>query len=503
MSLLRTESEEYFQREWNQKLIQNSAKMIRLLLIMMIIWSFFALGWIVHLILLRADSSKRDVWYTLHKRDDSKSFRSYMDLNFYTFVSGTDWERIKKIVGGFHQLKESPGKVPKITFFTLEPLDELKQKESSAWNKVEFKQRDLKAMNADCYNLNDSEAIWISSDYAFDPVALELRKAELLDEADEFKKAFQKGRETIESLANGCVDLIDDLTGEIVLKLHCQKRKIKSANDYGLMRLAQVNKAHLCHVDLKKESIVNGAEIVDDLELETLAEMRLSNSRKTLAIGVPTTSKGMKSFQEKHVLLTALIPSLSSTLTFEELKEFKIVLFIAYDFGDAYFERNRKELKDEMQKILPKSVSVIFLRLLPLQRVAMTWNMIFHLARRHFDFDYFYQVNDDLTMKTAGWLKKFSAKLDESDGIGVVGPSDSFNGFSCSLLTQAFVTRRHFEIFQGNFYPLAFKDWKSDRWLSFVYGPSKTFCWQEIEAANGAKGTRYSSCPFPEWKIYL
>ena len=213
----------------------------------------------------------------------------------------------------------------------------------------------------------------------------------------------------------------------------------------------------------------------------------------------------MKSKKEKHVLLTALIPSINVTLTRKEISEFNIVIFIAFDRGDLYFEdeRLRKGLQEEIKQSLPKEVSVIFMRLSPLKRVAMTWNMIFSLARKLAHFDYFYQVNDDLTMKTMGWLSKFSESLDEMGGIGVAGPSDSFNGFSCSLLTQAFVTEKHFQIFSGDFYPLSIRDWKSDRWLSFVYGKSRTLCWPEIEATNGAKGTRYAACPFMEWKVAL
>jgi hypothetical protein len=138
-----------------------------------------------------------------------------------------------------------------------------------------------------------------------------------------------------------------------------------------------------------------------------------------------------------------------------------------------------------------------------LSRVAMTWNMIFAFARQLGKFDYFYQVNDDLTMKDSDWLSRFTSKIDSWNGIGVVGPSDSFNGFNCSLLTQSFVSERHFEFFGEMFYPLAFRDWKSDRWLSFVYGDNNTACWPEINATNGASGTRYEACPFPEWKIYL
>lgn len=513
MSLFQQSHEDYFyHQEWNQKMIQNSAKMIRLLLVLLGIWTIFTLGWIVHLIILKSHHKPPDAWYTLNKRStEDQNTRSYMDLNFYTFVNGTsnesDWNRIKMIIGGFHKLKEGPGKVPKITFYVNDSLDELKAKESSAWNKVEFKSTDFKSMildhNKNFKNVNETGSIWISSDYAFDPVALELRKAELLDEVNEFEKVFKKGRNIIEKLANGCIDLIDDATGAIILESYCEERAVKHAKEYGLHKISRVSKAHLCHVDLKEESIENGAELVDYHDIETLKNIESSHKKK-LAIGVPTTSKGMNNFKETHVMLQALIPSLKKTVSIKELKEFKIALFIGFDEGDEYFESSHADLRKEIYKIIPqKDVSIIFLRLLPLKRVAMTWNMIFHLARRHVQFDYFYQVNDDLTMKTPGWLTKFTESLEKTGGIGVAGPSDSFNGFSCSLLTQSFVTWRHFEIFRGNYYPLVFRDWKSDRWLSFVYGPARTFCWQQIEATNGAKGTRYKACPFPEWKMYL
>ena len=208
-------------------------------------------------------------------------------------------------------------------------------------------------------------------------------------------------------------------------------------------------------------------------------------TKKSLAIGVPTTSKGMK---DEHVLLKALIPSLKATLTDEELQKYRITVFIGFDHGDSYFENDnlRLKLKEKIISILPEGVEVIFLRLKPIKRVAMTWNMIFSFAHKYGDFDYYYQVNDDLTMITGGWLLKFAEILDKNDGFGVVGPSDSFNGFSCSLLTQAFVSKQHLKIFSGLFYPLSFKDWKSDRWLSFVYGDSGTFCWRGIEATYEA-----------------
>lgn len=507
------ETEEF--RQWNQKMIHESAKMIKLVLVLLIGWTFITIGWIVHLIVL--ESSRPPEAYLRFTRGEpdvpikaqiypTPKPKLFEELAFYTTVddleSEIDWKRIKMIIGGFHQLKSDSGLVPFLTIYTKKPLDAEKHLESLPWNKVEFK------VIFDSSHFVKEGAIWMSSDFTFDPIALDLRKADLLDETEEFKEAFAKGRRLIEEIGNEeCLDLIDPVTRLIVLKTPCDSPSIKTSslfsNVYGLMRIEKASKSIECHVDLKGDILANGAELVDFtdiLELEKLGNRRDGGKKKLLAIAAPSTSKGMTR-GEKHVLLSTLVPSLNSTLTASELKQFEVVLFVGFDRGDEYFERRASwELRREIEEY---GIKIIFLRLEPFRRVAMTWNMIFQFIRKHVRFDYYYQVNDDLKMITPGWITKFTEALESVGNIGVAGPSDNFNGFACSLLTQSFVADRHFQIFNGSFYPLEFRDWKSDRWLSFVYGPGRTFCWNQVEADNGAKGTRYAACPFSEWKIYL
>lgn len=555
--MIRIQDDDGNYQQWNHKSIRKSAKMLRFILILLIIWTFIAVGWTVHLILL-ASSRKGNVIEYRYSRNlrpselsyaknfhSSRNFHSssyarnlfkrseqadspynlkYENLSFYTAIpySPNSWENIKTFIGTFHQLKESQGKVPSLLIYTDMKLDPLQIEESLAWNKVIIEEVDnvnyyLKMLDNNLKLLNPNERelnvngkviprVWIEPGYAFDPVALELRRADLLGEASDFKSAFEKGRSIIENAVNGCKKLVEK--GEIVFRRSfCETQEgssLTAAKDFGLMKMEKLTPGFSCHVDLKFESVENGAELVESVDFLELSQIDRFSEKK-LAIGVATTSKGMKSANERHVLLDALIPSINATLTKKELKDFKIVILIGFDRGDIYFENGmwRNELKDEMIKILPSSVSLIFMRLKPLRRVAMTWNMIFAEVRKKVRFDYFYQVNDDLTMKTAGWLTKFSETLDSNGGLGVAGPSDSFNGFSCSLLTQSFVTEKHFEIFSGLLYPLQFRDWKSDRWLSFVYGRAGTFCWPSVKATNGAKETRYAACPYSEWKIVL
>jgi hypothetical protein len=66
------------------------------------------------------------------------------------------------------------------------------------------------------------------------------------------------------------------------------------------------------------------------------------------------------------------------------------------------------------------------------------------------------------------------------------------------------VSRVHFDIFKGILYPLELRDWKTDVWLTKVYGRENSFCWPEFVANNGGvKTSRYQHCPAPNWKLYL
>ena len=510
MSPSSTQSERFL--EWNEKMIRESAKMIKLVLILLIGWTFITIGWIVHLILVESggNSSRTPAYLRFTRAVDD----SFDQLEFYTVINHEiegeqDWKRIKTLIGGLHRLKEDSGKVPSLTIYTKTPLDGEKRTESLPWNKINFKiisnSNALIPSNGPPVDKYYNNRIWISNEYTFDPIVLDLKKADLLGETEAYKAAFSKGRRIIESIGSEeCLNITDNLTGKVVLRTPCIKSGNKSvrtmyASQFGLKRIENASKELECHVDLKGEVIENGAELVNFSDFYELENISRRTRKKKVAIAVPTTSKGMQE-GEQHVLLGTMIPSLNSTILSTESKKFEIILFIGFDKGDEYFEVNHEMMKEEIESF---GFKVIFLRLAPFKRIAMTWNMIFHFARKHVRFDYYYQVNDDLKMVTPGWLTKFTGALDKSYGIGVAGPSDKFNGFACSLLTQAFVSDRHFQIFSGKLYPLEFRDWKSDRWLSFVYGPNRTYCWQEIEANNGAKGTRYEACPFSEWKIIL
>lgn len=261
-----------------------------------------------------------------------------------------------------------------------------------------------------------------------------------------------------------------------------------------------------CNLDIKPEPILNvllTKEIGMTLPSAKYSSMLADKQVKQVALAMPTTSKGLAPGDEP-VFFNNTIATLLSTLTPEELDRHVITVYIGYDHGDELFD-DETACSNMLQKLTKmigeKPVAVKFIRFPKTGRVGMLWSMLFFRAMKE-GADYFYQVNDDLRMVTKGWLTRFTGVLDGNNGFGVVGPADNHNGFNCSLLTQAMVTRTHFDIFTM-FYPTELKDWKTDRWLSNVYGPEHTFCWTDCIANNGGSKTRYAHCPFLSWKIYL
>lgn len=63
---------------------------------------------------------------------------------------------------------------------------------------------------------------------------------------------------------------------------------------------------------------------------------------------------------------------------------------------------------------------------------------------------YYYQLNDDLEFVTSGWATFLTNQLLQNDDFGVAAPNDPV--WNCTVLTQAIVSRKHWELF-GWFYP--------------------------------------------------
>ena len=78
------------------------------------------------------------------------------------------------------------------------------------------------------------------------------------------------------------------------------------------------------------------------------------------------------------------------------------------------------------------------------------WNVLFKKAYDD-KCEFFYQCGDDIYFTTKGWIND-SINILKNDIIGLTGPLNNNN----RILTQAFVSRKHMEIF-GWFFRKKFK----------------------------------------------
>ena len=372
--------------------------------------------------------------------------------------------------------------------------------------------------------------IWFQFGYYYDPITnnntTDLSK-NIPPTSSQLLQTLQNGRNKFETLLaeigksrNGCIRVEDKNVkgqGDLLPPLFaCSKPSLlrntesfgDSAANLGIYKVSATTTAG-CHLDLKMDAAENNLLLTECAVIgasSSQSQRRYSPVplvKKRVAIGFPTTSRGLAPDQDP-IYLYYLLPSLIRTLTEEELQATEITIYIGIDNGDpllSKLDRRQRMIESTRSQIQGLPISVKFILLPNIRRVAQLWNIIFLRAIRDGN-DYFYQVNDDLTQLSVGWLTYFVASLDQKGGFGVVGPADSHHEFNCSLLTQAMVTRVHYEIF-GYLYPYEIKDWHSDTWLTSVYNPDDTHCRKDIVAKNGGVQTRYQHCLVFAYSLYL
>lgn len=436
--------------------------------------------------------------------------QKYEDLKFYSIFDENSGKikNIKAFIGGFHHIKIKPGNVPFIYIFLDFKNEKAFQiaKELESYSKVNvtvLKKNDA-VKKIQEFKKNNDNLIYISNNYTFDFFSKKYKDTNWTVSSNVYKSIFNEAQTDIVNIFSTKKRLLDKNNNTILEVLTNETKKNDKIENYELSLLSKVPNEVECSNDVIEEFIIKGATPYDINEFKVIKQ-KLKKIKKTkIAVAIPTTSKAMRR-KEEIPFLRDFIPSLSKTLTSEELEKNSFAIFIGFDEGDKYFEKrqNIQYIKDKIKSYFNVPIFVIFVRLYKINRVAQTWNMIFSLARKMMPFDYYFQVNDDLTLLTKGWLNVFISNLKKNHDFGVVGHSDIYHNFNCTLLTQAFVSEKHFKIFDGLYYPIDFNNWKSDRWLSTVYGHENTFCWTNITAKNGGKATRYSPCDFRSWKLSL
>ena len=121
------------------------------------------------------------------------------------------------------------------------------------------------------------------------------------------------------------------------------------------------------------------------------------------------------------------------------------------------------------------------------------WNILF---KRAYDdnCDYFFQCGDDMNFTTNGWVNDCILILKKHQGFGLAGPINN----NPRILTQAFVSRRHMEIF-GWFFPEEILNWCCDDWYNMVYSPELLFPLKNHFCNNQGGTPRYDIDGHPDF----
>ena len=130
---------------------------------------------------------------------------------------------------------------------------------------------------------------------------------------------------------------------------------------------------------------------------------------------------------------------------------------------------------------------------------ASAWNKLARIAYydAEINYDYFFQIGDDVELLTSGWTTQFITKLKEHNNIGVVGPcyKENYDGRirdgNPPVIENAFVHRKHLDIF-GYFFHPSIKNWFCDDWINRIYDGIFSEIQVDIECINTVLGNRYN-----------
>lgn len=229
-------------------------------------------------------------------------------------------------------------------------------------------------------------------------------------------------------------------------------------------------------------------------------QYRAHRSKKIhIAFLIPT--KSVSDNIRHSPLYLYFIPSLLNTISFYEMSKYHISLFIGFDSDDILFGQNADanfNIKS-IKNLLPKSIDIIFNQILNSNWLTFVWNCLFVIAFKS-GAHYFIQINDDVIFKSKGWISSTVALL-PLDSIGVVGLNDESK--NCSLFTQCLVNRKHYEMFEGLFFPNLLRNWYSDDWITSVYPKNFTKCNYHGVIKNSNVKRRYQKCDNRYFKLAL
>jgi len=263
-------------------------------------------------------------------------------------------------------------------------------------------------------------------------------------------------------------------------------------SDFGAIRS---DSRYSCFILVRTDLLYNRSATTFFDPANAQSILRASNKTK-IAFLIPANNQKFTR-PEETPLLTTFIPNLIQSIAPNEWDVFQIIIYLGFDHGDPLLDGPKSMFmwRTITLALLNTSIIVKYHSFPRTNWVTFIWNSLFVSAYRD-GADYFYQCGDDTKLSSFGWATKFVSTLRANDDFGVTGPND--RGWSCQLLTQAFVARKHYDIFNW-FFPPEIPNYFSDNWVSCVY-EQDTFCEKEHTIDNTI-WNRYPGCYLPKTMI--
>ena len=211
----------------------------------------------------------------------------------------------------------------------------------------------------------------------------------------------------------------------------------------------------------------------------------ISNNKTKVALLILATSKNRDNWvtiKDSYLFNMTL-----KTFLITQDKENDYLFYIGIDKNDRIFDKEDQQQEiTRFSKAFP-NVEFKFMTMENIDKgyVTLMWNKLFEDAFKQ-DCEYFYQCGDDMEFKTKGWINDCIKVLRANNDIGLAGPINN----NSRILTQAFVSRKHMEIF-GWFFPKEIKNWCCDDWYNMVYHPKYLYPLRKHYAQNNGGQPRY------------
>lgn len=201
----------------------------------------------------------------------------------------------------------------------------------------------------------------------------------------------------------------------------------------------------------------------------------------SIALLIPVCSRGKKYKDIENTPFSSIFyPNFLKTYN----PEHKYTIYIGIDSTDSFYKLHRDALQSfSRENIIIKTNILEGCEHKP----AFAWNKLFSLAYED-EMDYFYQVGDDIEMKTP-WVDRFIEILSARDNRGVVGGCHDANYYGrlnqkkTPVIENAFVHRKHYQIFK-TFFNKKIENWYCDDWITEVYKPNLSTLCVEIKVVN-------------------